>query len=111
MNFKKNNYSLQLINDLKKFYCIGLLLSMIFTLIPFYLVTKYHLSKIIIISIILIFCFLQILVHFRYFFNFNTIDYDIWSIVFIIFTIIVILIIISGSIWIMYNLNHHLMIH
>ncbi|XRX42850.1 MAG: cytochrome o ubiquinol oxidase subunit IV [Buchnera aphidicola (Eriosoma harunire)] len=86
---------------------IGLLLSMILTLIPFFLVMLSCFKNMIV--VVIFFCLLQIIVHFRYFFQFNINNYDIWFIIFMIFTLIVILIIICGSIWIMYNLHHNLM--
>ncbi|CAL4324728.1 Cytochrome bo(3) ubiquinol oxidase subunit 4 [Buchnera aphidicola (Eriosoma lanigerum)] len=110
MNLNKEVYNINLINQIKYFYFLGIFLSIILTSCSFLLIFLGWFSKEITIFFILVGFLLQIFVHFRYFFNINKLNYDIWSMVFMIFTLIVVFIIISGSIWIMYNLNHHFII-
>ncbi|WP_343153969.1 hypothetical protein RJT62_01940 [Buchnera aphidicola (Mindarus keteleerifoliae)] len=59
--------------------------------------------------LISIFAIFQILVHFRYFFKLEFSKKNPWYLISIIFSLLIIFIILFGSIWIMLNLNHHLM--
>ncbi|MET0970223.1 MAG: cytochrome o ubiquinol oxidase subunit IV [Tardiphaga sp.] len=91
-------------------YMIGFVLSVILTVIPFYLVMTGALqSKQLTIAIVVAMAFVQIIVHMIYFLHMNFKTEDGWSMMALIFTIIVVVIALSGSIWVMYHLNVNMM--
>jgi cytochrome o ubiquinol oxidase operon protein cyoD len=91
-------------------YMIGFVLSVILTAIPFYLVmTGVLQSKQLTIAIVVAMAFVQIIVHMIYFLHMNFKTEDGWSMMALIFTIIVVVIALSGSIWVMYHLNVNMM--
>ena len=93
-----------------KSYAIGFVLSVILTAIPFWLV----MGKVITNSsttamVILGFAAVQVVVHMVYFLHMNTKVEGGWSMLAMIFTIVVVVIMLAGSIWVMYHLNHNMM--
>jgi cytochrome o ubiquinol oxidase operon protein cyoD len=93
-----------------KSYMIGFVLSVILTVIPFYLVMTGALqNKQLTIAIVVAMAFVQIVVHMIYFLHMNFRTEDGWSMMALIFTIIVVVIALSGSIWVMYHLNVNMM--
>ncbi len=55
------------------------------------------------------FAVLQILVHMIYFLHMNTRSEGGWTMLALIFTIVLVVITLAGSIWVMYHLNHNMM--
>ena len=51
----------------------------------------------------------QVLVHLVYFLHLNASSEMRWNLVTIVFSAVIIFIIITGSLWIMWNLNHQMM--
>ena len=93
-----------------KSYTIGFLLSVVLTAIPFYLVmTKALGSNSATAMVILGFAAVQIVVHMVYFLHMNTRSEGGWTMLALIFTIVVVVITLSGSLWVMYHLNHNMM--
>ena len=91
-------------------YMIGFGLSVILTAIPFWLVMTGVLGdKQLTAFIILGFAVVQILVHMIYFLHMNTRSEGGWTMLALIFTIVLVVITLSGSIWVMYHLNHNMM--
>jgi cytochrome o ubiquinol oxidase operon protein cyoD len=93
-----------------KSYSIGFVLSVILTAIPFWLV----MNRVIANSNTAIFVLLglaavQIVVHMIYFLHMNTSAEGGWSLMALIFTAILLVIVLSGSIWVMYHMNHNMM--
>lgn len=98
------------INDLKKSYLIGFILSLIFTILPFY-ITIYNIFNTNILLIMIIVCaVIQIYIHLIYFLKIDNIFNKQWNILSLIFTIFILFILVFGSIWIMKHLHHNLMI-
>lgn len=93
-----------LINNNFYKYLITFILSIILTLIPFFLVMfNFNKNNNI---IILIFCaIIQIILHLIYFLHLNLSSKKKWNLVFLIFTTIIISILVFGSIWIMNHLS------
>lgn len=89
-----------------KKYFFGFLWSLFLTIIPFILVSCKIFPSFIKKCIIFICAFIQIIIQFRYFFHLNFSKKYIWIIYLLLFTGIIVLIIVIGSIWIMNNLNH-----
>ena len=91
-------------------YVTGFILSVILTAIPFWLVMgKVIESPSTTALVILGFAAVQIVVHMIYFLHMNTKSEGGWSLLALIFTIVLVVITLSGSIWVMYHLNHNMM--
>jgi len=91
-------------------YLIGFALSVVLTAVPFWLVMGGLLSsKIATIAIILSFAVVQMLVHMVYFLHLNTRSEGGWNMLAIIFTLVLVVITIAGSLWVMYNMNEKMM--
>ena len=91
-------------------YVIGFVLSVILTAIPFWLVMTGALeSKQLTAFVIMGFAVVQILVHMVYFLHMNGRSEGGWSMLALIFTVIVVVITLAGSLWVMYHLNTNMM--
>ena len=91
-------------------YLIGFGLSVILTAIPFWLVMTGVLAdtQATAIAIILL-AFVQIVVHTLCFLHVNTRAEGGWTLMALMFTVVMVAIVISGSLWIMYHLNSNMM--
>ena len=93
-----------------KGYAIGFVLSVILTVIPFYLVmAKVFDSSSTTALVILGFAAVQIVVHMVYFLHMNTKVEGGLSMLALIFTLVLVVITLAGSLWVMYHLNHNMM--
>ncbi|MES2262193.1 MAG: cytochrome o ubiquinol oxidase subunit IV [Pseudomonadota bacterium] len=93
-----------------KSYAIGFVLSVILTAIPFLLVMNKTIDKSSTTALIVLgFAAVQIVVHMIYFLHMNTKSEGGWSMLALIFTVMLVVIMLSGSIWVMYHLNHNMM--
>ncbi|WP_118985116.1 cytochrome o ubiquinol oxidase subunit IV [Photorhabdus sp. CRCIA-P01] len=93
-----------------KSYLIGFVLSVILTVIPFWMVMDGSASHATILTTVVGLAVVQILVHFIYFLHMNTSSEERWNLVALLFTILIIGIVVVGSLWIMYNLNINMMV-
>ncbi|MCV2528920.1 MAG: cytochrome o ubiquinol oxidase subunit IV [Candidatus Lightella neohaematopini] len=92
---------------MKNKYLFGLLYSIILTIIPF--ISSVLLKSKLIILILIICGILQIIVHFFYFLDFNLYLKYKWYFISLLFTLIIITILITGSIWIMCHMYKNLL--
>lgn len=93
-----------------KDYAIGFLLSVILTAIPFWLVMGKVFEKSSTTAFVILgFAAVQIVVHMIYFLHLNTKSENGWSMLSLIFTAVLVVILLSGSIWVMYHLNTNMM--
>ncbi|CAX58531.1 MULTISPECIES: cytochrome o ubiquinol oxidase subunit IV [Erwinia] len=92
-----------------KSYMIGFILSIILTAIPFWMVMDGGASKATILGVVIVCAIVQVLVHLVYFLHLNTSSEERWNLVAIVFSAIIILIVVVGSLWIMWNLNYNMM--
>ena len=93
-----------------KGYVTGFVLSVILTAIPFWLVmAKVLPSSGATAAVILGFAAVQIVVHMVYFLHMNSKIEGGWSLLALIFTGALLVIMLSGSIWVMYHLNANMM--
>lgn len=93
-----------------KTYTIGFLLSVILTAIPFWLVMGKVFDKSSTTAFVVLgFAAVQIIVHMVYFLHMNTKVEGGWSVLALIFTLGVLIIMLSGSVWVMYHMNHNMM--
>ena len=88
----------------------ALVLAAILTIIPFAIVMSGGFeSRVLTAATVIGFAVVQILVHMVYFLHMNTRSDEGWTMLSMMFTIIVVVIMIAGSIWVMYNLNTNMM--
>lgn len=92
-----------------KEYVIGFVLSVILTVIPFWLVMTHQLPNGATAAIILGFAAVQMIVHMIFFLHMNGKVEGGWSMTALLFTLIVVIIMMSGSLWVMYHLNTNMM--
>ena len=93
-----------------KSYVTGFVLSVILTAIPFWLVMGDVLATPRATAMaIMIFGAIQIVVHMIYFLHMNGKSEGGWTLTALVFTIIVVVIMLSGSLWVMYHLNTNMM--
>lgn len=93
-------------------YMTGFVLAVILTAIPFWLVMgKVLPSSNITGLVVLAFAAVQIVVHMVYFLHMNTSSEGGWSLLALAFTVVLLVIMLSGSIWVMYHLNTNMMPH
>lgn len=93
-----------------KGYLIGFVLSVILTAIPFWLVMAKVIPSSSTTGLVLLgFAAVQIVVHMVYFLHMNSKVEGGWSMLSLIFTIAVVVIMLAGSIWVMFHLNSNMM--
>jgi cytochrome o ubiquinol oxidase operon protein cyoD len=91
-------------------YVIGFLLSVVLTAIPFALVmTNAFADTRITAAIVTICAVVQIVVHMIYFLHMNTKSENGWTLMALIFTVILVVIVLAGSLWVMYHMNVNMM--
>lgn len=92
-----------------KSYMTGFLLSVVLTAIPFWLVMAGPLEKPVTVAIVMACAVVQIVVHMIYFLHMNSKSEAGWTMLALIFTVILVVIVLSGSLWVMYHLNTNMM--
>ena len=93
-----------------KGYLTGFVLAVVLTAIPFWLVMgKVFEKSSTTAMVVLAIAAVQIVVHMVYFLHMNTKAEGGWSMLALIFTVMLVVIMLSGSIWVMYHLNHNMM--
>lgn len=92
-----------------KDYVIGFVLSAILTAIPFWLVMGKVLPPGATAIVILAFAAIQMVVHMVYFLHLNAHVEGGWSLLALLFTLALLVIMLAGSIWVMYHLNANMM--
>ena len=92
-----------------KTYLTGFVLASVLTAIPFALVMSGVWPHATILAGIGLAGLAQVLVHLRYFLHLNASSAMRWNIVALIFTIVIMILFVGGSIWIMSSLNYRMM--
>lgn len=92
-----------------KGYVTGFLLSVVLTAIPFWLVMTAALPRQATIFIIVAFAAVQMVVHMVYFLHLNAKVEGGWSLLALVFTAALVIILLAGSIWVMYHMNANMM--
>lgn len=91
-------------------YLNGFVLSVVLTAIPFLLVmTKTIPNSTLAAVVILAFAAVQVVVHMVYFLHMNTKSEGGWNLVALVFTAVLVIIVLSGSLWVMHHLNTNMM--
>lgn len=93
-----------------KDYAIGFVLAVILTAIPFWLVMgKVFEKSSTTAAVILLLAGVQVIVHMVYFLHMNGKNEGGWSMLATMFTLVLLVIVMSGSIWVMYHMNLNMM--
>ena len=88
----------------------GFVLSVILTAIPFWLVMGDVLNDTLKTSIVIMaFAAVQIVVHMIYFLHMNTKSEGGWTFLALVFTLILVVVTLAGSIWVMYHMDQNMM--
>ena len=91
-------------------YLIGFALSVVLTAVPFWLVMGDVLeSRQLTAFVIMAFAMVQIVVHIVFFLHMTSRVEEGWSLMALIFTLIIIVIALAGSLWVMHHLNTNTM--
>ena len=91
-------------------YLVGFGLSVVLTAIPFWLVMSGVLdSRQATALTIMVFAAAQIVVHMIFFLHMSARSENGWTMMALIFTLVIVLITLSGSLWVMYHLNVNMM--
>lgn len=93
-----------------KDYAIGFVLSVILTAIPFWLVMAKVFDKSSTTAMVVLgFAAVQIVVHMVYFLHMNGKNEGGWTLLSTMFTLVLLVIVLAGSIWVMYHMNVNMM--
>ncbi|MBB3962564.1 cytochrome o ubiquinol oxidase subunit IV [Rhizobium metallidurans] len=93
-----------------KSYMIGFILSVILTAIPFWLVMAGVFdSRAVTAALVMGFGVIQIVVHMIFFLHMNARSEGGWTLMALIFTLLLVVIALSGSMWVMHHLNTNMM--
>lgn len=91
-------------------YLIGFVASVILTAIPFWLVMTGALSSMVATAIVIFgLALVQVIVHVVFFLHLDARSEGGWTLIAFIFTAVIVIIAIAGSIWIMYHLDANMM--
>lgn len=90
-------------------YVIGFLISLAFTIIPYYLVVQKSVTGNTLLATILGFAVLQLLIQLLFFLHLGREPRPRWNLLFFISTISIVMVVIIGSLWIMHHLNYNMM--
>jgi len=91
-------------------YMTGFLLSVVLTAVPFWLVMGKVFEKSSTTALFLLaLAAVQIVVHMIYFLHMNAKSHGGWSMLALIFTIVLVVIALSGSLWVMFHLDENMM--
>jgi cytochrome o ubiquinol oxidase subunit IV len=91
-------------------YATGFLLSVVLTAIPFWLVMSGGVGSSGMTALVILgFAAVQIVVHMIYFLHMNAKSENGWSILALIFTLVLVVILLAGSLWVMFHLNTNMM--
>lgn len=92
------------------YYCIGFISCSILTLLSFWVVMSHRFSKLEVLALIFSSACIQFLVQVIFFLRLTTqTEQGKTNIMTFLFTVVVLTAIISGSLWIMWNLNYYMM--
>ncbi|MES2987749.1 MAG: cytochrome o ubiquinol oxidase subunit IV [Pseudomonadota bacterium] len=90
-------------------YLIGFLLSVVLTAVPFWMVMTGAAAPQLTAILVVAFAVVQIIVHTVCFLHVNTRSESGWTLMAYVFTAVIILIVIAGSLWIMTHINSNMM--
>ncbi len=89
-------------------YAVGFVLAVALTVLPFWAVMKGIVAGGQAVALIMGTAAVQIIVHLRFFLHIDG-KTDRWTMQALLFTLFVLGIVLGGSLWVMYNMNHNMM--
>lgn len=93
-----------------KGYLQGFVLAVLLTAIPFWLVMSKVIPDARVLTLVITaFAALQIVVHMKYFLHMDMKSEGGWNMLALVFTLVVVMITLAGSIWVMYHLDTNMM--
>jgi cytochrome o ubiquinol oxidase operon protein cyoD len=92
-----------------KSYATGFILAIVLTILAFALVMSGTLSRSAALFGIVSAAVVQMLVHLHYFLHLDTSSAARWNVLALLFTLLIMIIFVGGTIWIMYNLSYRMM--
>lgn len=93
-----------------KDYLIGFFLSVLLTAIPFWLVMNGVIANNVVTAIVIMgFAVAQVLVHMVFFLHMNGRSEGGWNLMALLFTVLLVVIVLAGSMWVMYHLHTNMM--
>ncbi|MDT1063957.1 cytochrome o ubiquinol oxidase subunit IV [Paracoccus sp. CPCC 101403] len=93
-----------------KSYMTGFVLAVILTVIPFGIVMGGGFdSRALTIAVVVLCAAAQVLVHMIYFLHMNSSSEEGWTLLSTIFTVMIVVIMLAGSLWVMFHLNTNMM--
>jgi cytochrome o ubiquinol oxidase operon protein cyoD len=93
----------------RKDYLIGFVLAAVLTAVPFWLVMNHLLSPAATAGVVMALAAVQVVVHMIYFLHMNSRSEGGWTLLAMLFTVVLVVIVLSGSLWVMYNLDTNMM--
>ena len=91
-------------------YATGFLLSVVLTAIPFWLVMTDAIPNSTVAALVVLgFAVVQILVHMVYFLHLDARSEGGWNMLSTIFTVVIVVIMLAGSLWVMHHMNANMM--
>jgi cytochrome o ubiquinol oxidase operon protein cyoD len=94
----------------RKDYVVGFLLAAVLTAIPFWLVMGHPMPNPALTAMVVMgLAAVQVVVHMIYFLHMNSRSEGGWTMLALLFTALIVGIVLIGSIWVMYHLDHNMM--
>lgn len=90
-------------------YFIGLIASLLITSLAFFLVIKFEISKTTLIYTLISLALIQAVIHFIFFLHVGQEEKPRYEVYSLLFTLLILVIIVVGSLWIMNDLNDRMM--
>ena len=90
-------------------YLIGFFASIVLSVIPYWIVTGGGFSTEMATVDVVIAAVVQLFVQLVFFMHLNTSSAQRWNVLAFLFTLLIVAVLIVGSLWIMYHLNHNMM--
>lgn len=104
----KHNASKEPAHGTLRSYSIGFGLSIILTLIPYYLIVNNSFSTKALFAVIMAFAVIQLLVQLLFFLHLGQEPKPRWNLIVFLFMLIVLVILVFGTLWIMNNLDYNM---
>jgi cytochrome o ubiquinol oxidase operon protein cyoD len=93
----------------RKDYVTGFLLAGLLTAIPFGLVMAHAVNPAVAAAIVMVLAGVQVVVHMVYFLHMNGKSEHGWTLLALVFTLLLLGIVLSGSMWVTHHLNQNMM--
>ncbi|MCX8514110.1 MAG: cytochrome o ubiquinol oxidase subunit [Pseudomonadota bacterium] len=94
-----------------KSYIVGFILSIVLTIVPYYLVVQHALKTETTFILVVLLAIAQLFVQLYFFLHLSTKQSQRWNLMTFLFTCLVLFILVAGSLWIMWNMNYNMMEH